>query len=186
VQVLAESPLWLKADQSRGRWADTSAHPAVLLIEGGDWRGRIVITLIDGQDENADGFGRRELWRYFWSVGPAVVIHAQDIATGRETWVLVWTLHSMGSNVIDLAREASSADLALRKLKDQIGLGLGIHIHLGGFVIASNPLPSPLPTSTSSGEVVACATALGEISLDNMISEIASLLPVIIGVAGLA
>lgn len=184
VQVLAEAPLWLKADQSRGRWANTSAHPAVLLIEGGDWNGRVVITLIDGQDENADGFGRRELWRYFWSVGPAAVIHAQEIATGREAWVLVWTLHAMSANVIDLVREASSADVALKQLKGQIQLGLGIHVNLGGFVIVSNPFPSPLPPSTSSGDVVACATALRETSLDSMISEIAVLLPVIVGVAG--
>lgn len=184
VQILAEAPLWLKADQSRGRWTDISAHPAVLLVEGGDWNGRVVVTLIDGQDENADGFGRRELWRYFWSVGPAAVIHAQEIATGREAWVLVWALHTMSSSVMDLAREAGSADVALKQLKDQIALGLGIHVNLGGFVIVSNPFPSPLPPSTSSGEVVACATALGETSLDSMISEIAGLLPVIIGVAG--
>jgi hypothetical protein len=184
VRVLAEAPLWLKTDQSRGRWADTTAHPAVLLIEGAEWNGRVVITFIDGQDKNADGFGRRELWRYFWSVGPAAVIHSQEIATGREAWVLVWTLHAVGANVIDLAREAGSADVALRQLKEQIGLGLGIHVNLGGFVIASNPFPSPLPPSTSSGEVVACATALGEASLHNMIAEIADLLPVIIGLAG--
>jgi hypothetical protein len=156
----------------------------VLLIEGGDWNGRVVVTLIDGQDGNADGFGRRELWRYFWSVGPAAVIHAQEIATGREAWVMVWTLHAMSRNVIDLAREAGFADVALKQLKNQIGLGLGVHVNLGGFVIVSNPFPSPLPLSTSSGEVVACATALGETSLDSMISEIAGLLPVIIGVAG--
>jgi hypothetical protein len=182
VRILAEAPLWLKVEQSRGRWADTTAHPAVLMIEGGGrWNGRFVITLIDGQDENADGFGRRELWPYFWGVGPAAVIHSQEITTGREAWVLVWTLHAMGANAIDLAQEARSADVALRQLKDQIGLGLGIYLNLGGFVIASNPCPSPPPPSASSGDVVACATALGEASLDNMIAEIADLLPVIIG-----
>lgn len=184
VQVLAAAPLWLKADQNRGRWTDISAHPAITLVEGGDWNGRFVVTLIDGQDENADGSGRRELWRYFWSVGPAAVIHAQEIATGRETWVLIWALHAMDSHVIDLAVEASSADAALRQLRDQIRLGLGINVNLGGFVIASNPFSSPAVPSTSSGEVVAWATALGENSLSNMIGEIASLLPIVVGVAG--
>src|SRR5262249_35984430 len=111
-------------------------------------------------------------------------IHAQEIATGREAWVLVWTLHAMSANVIDLGGEASSADVALKQLKGQIRLGLGIHVNLGGFVIVSNPFPSPLPLSTSSGDVVACATALRETSLDSMISEIAGRLPVIVGVAG--
>jgi hypothetical protein len=185
-QIIAEAPLWLNADQSRGRWTETSAHPAVLLIEGGDWNERVVITLIDGQDENADGFGRRELWRYFWSVGPSAVLHSQEIATGRESWVLIWTLHAMGPDVIDLPRESSSADAAIKQLKDQIRLGLGVHVNLGGFVIASNSFSSPLPQSTSSGDVVAFMTALGETSLNNMITEIAELLPVVIGVVGRA
>jgi hypothetical protein len=183
-QVIAEAPLWLKVDQSRGRWTNISAQPAVFLVEGGDWNGRVVITLIDGQHENADGFGRRELWRHFWSVGPAVVIHAQEITTGRETWVLVWPLHTMGSNVVDLAREASSANAALQQLKDQIRLGLGTQVNLGGLVIVSNPAPAPPATWTSSGEVVAFAIALGESSLNKMITEIANLMPVVIGVAG--
>ena len=145
VRVIAEAPLWLKADQNRGRWADTSAHPAVLLAAGGDWNGRVVITMIDGQDERADGFGQRQLWRYLWSVGPAAVIHAQDISSGREVWVLAWALHAMSPDAINLSRETQSADAALKRLKDQIGLGLGIQINLGGLVIASSPFHQTPP-----------------------------------------
>ena len=155
----------------------------MLIAEGKDWNGRLVITLVDGQDESADGFGLRELWRYFWSVGPAAVIHAQEITTRRETWVLVWALHTMGPNVIDLARESQSANVALKQLKDQIRLGIGIEVNLGGVVIVSNPLSAPIKPSDSSDKVVACATNLRENSLEKMIAEIASLLPVIIEVA---
>jgi hypothetical protein len=67
-------------------------------------------------------------------------------------------------------------------LKDQISLGLG-NINLGGMVIASNPFGRALTPSTSAGDVVACATALEEDSLETMVAEIGGLLPVVIGVA---
>jgi hypothetical protein len=89
----------------------------------------------------------------------------------------------MGPNVIDLARESQSANVALKQLKDQIRLGIGIEVNLGGVVIVSNPLSAPIKPSDSSDKVVACATNLRENSLEKMIAEIASLLPVIIEVA---
>lgn len=183
VQVLAEAPLWLKADQSRGRWADTSAHPAILLVEGGDWNGRVVITVIDAQDETADRFGDPRLWRFFWSVGAAAVIHVQEMATGVETWILVWALHHMAFEQVDLNREAKSADSALAQLQSQIKFELSKDVDLGGFVLASSPTQAVDRSDDSFGRVVAFSTALDEEALDKVIEEITKILPTVVSVA---
>jgi hypothetical protein len=178
-RIIAETPLFVRTDQQRGRWADLSAHPAVMLvpIEGR----RLAVTVIDAQSEEASQFGGREIWEYLWSIGPACVLHAQDIGSGEITWVLIWALHPVSGQEMDLQHEVDLADAALGHLRERIRADGGRLLRMRGIVLVSRP---PLDgeagaDSRDRGETIAYRSSVSALSLENMIHGLTDMLPVI-------
>ncbi|WP_262031062.1 DUF2357 domain-containing protein [Microvirga sp. Mcv34] len=178
-QIIAEAPVQIRADQHRGRWADIAPHSAVVSLPV-DAR-RLVVTVIDAQDPQADTFGPRGLWPYLWSIGPGCVLHAQDLASGEETWVLVWSLHPIDGRSLDLRREARSADQALTRLIRRIRDDGGPAYRLRGVILASAQGDSKDIRVGDYGDTLAYHCPVNAESLSGIVDSLADMLPVILG-----
>lgn len=182
-RVLAETPLLVRNDQQRGRWVDISAHPAVVCVEiDGNL---LAATVVDAQSEDGAEFGGEAIWDYLWSIGPACVIHAEDIDSGEQTWVLVWGIHPIDGSEMDLGREVKAADAALSRLRDRIRADGGGHVRLRGIVMVSHPASDAMPGEAEAkmycGDTVAYRSEVSALSLKGMIDDLSEMLPVILG-----
>jgi hypothetical protein len=176
-RIAAEAPLLIRADQLRGQWADLPPHPAVVIVPADDRR--IAVTVIDAGDEAAREFGTREIWPHLWSVGPACVLHAQDLASREETWIAIWSLHPMDGRELDLREEARSADRALRSVRDELRKKLGLACRLRGVVVAS--ALGGVVGEGSHGDALAYRCPVGAESLSGLVDTLAEMLPVLVG-----
>ena len=180
-RILAETPLLVRNDQQRGRWLDLSAHPAVVTVP---IEGRLLaVTVIDAQAEQASQFGTEVIWGYLWSIGPACVLHVQDIASGEETWVLVWGLHPIDGQDIELRLEVSSADAALCRLRDRIRAdGGGGFLRIGGgIVLVSHPSLNGEASWADHGDTIAYRSSVNALSLKTTIDGLCNMLPFVLG-----
>jgi hypothetical protein len=178
-RILAEAPLLIRSDQQRGRWVDLPAHPAVVAVP---IEGRVLaVTVIDSQAEQALQFGGEDIWGYLWSIGPACVLHAQDVASGEETWVLVWGLHPIDGQGIDLRLEVNSADAALGRLRDRIRADGGGLRRMRGIVLVSHPSLEGEAQREDRGETMAYRSSVNALSLKTTIDGLCDMLPVILG-----
>jgi hypothetical protein len=109
------------------------------------------------------------------------VLHAQDLGSGEETWVLVWGLHPIDGSEIDLRREAISADAALSRLRDRVRAEGGGLLRMRGIVLVSHPSLDAPTNIESSGEIIAYRSAVNAISLADTIAGLRDMLPVILG-----
>jgi hypothetical protein len=177
--ILAETPLLVRSDQQRGRWLNLSAHPAVVAVP---IEGRLLaVTVIDAQAEQASQFGGDNIWGYLWSIGPACVMHAQDVASGEVTWVLVWGVHPIDGHDIDLRLEVNSADAALSRLRDRIRAEHGELPRMRGIVLVSHPSLDGEASVADRGETMAYRSSVNALSLKTTIDGLCDMLPVILG-----
>jgi hypothetical protein len=178
-RILAEAPLLIRSDQQRGRWVDLPAHPAVVAVP---IEGRVLaVTVIDSQAEQALQFGGEDIWGYLWSIGPTCVLHAQDVASGEETWVLVWGLHPINGQGIDLRLEVNSVDAALGRLRDRIRADGGGLRRMRGIVLVSHPSLEGEAQREDRGETMAYRSSVNALSLKTTIDGLCDMLPVILG-----
>jgi hypothetical protein len=178
-QIVAETPMHIRADQQRGRWSDLSPHAAVVSVPVDERR--LVVTVVDAQDPEASAFGPRSLWPYLWSIGPSCVLHAQDLSNGEETWVLVWSLHPVDGQPLDLRREARSADRALARLARRIRDDGGAAYRLRGVVLVSSLGDSREVGVGDCGDTLAYRCTVNAESLSGIVENLAEMLPVILG-----
>lgn len=178
-QISAAVPMQVRADQERGSWADLAAHPAVarLVIDEHQY----ALTVIDAQHPSANQFGPSQLWSYFWSIGPACVLHAQDLETDEETWVLIWGLHPIGGQAVDLRAEAESADHALGTLGRRIREEGGGHHRLRGLILVSAQGAISGRNEGACGETVSYRCPVDPESLSGTVNTLVEMLPVVLG-----
>jgi len=144
--------------------------------------GRVLaVTVIDSQAEQALQFGGEDIWGYLWSIGPACVLHAQDVASGEETWVLVWGLHPIDGQGIDLRLEVNSVDAALGRLRDRIRADGGGLRRMRGIVLVSHPSLEGEAQREDRGETMAYRSSVNALSLRTTIDGLCDMLPVILG-----
>ncbi len=176
-QVIAEAPLLIRADQERGRWADLPPHPLVVVIPADERQ--LVVTVIDAQDPLGNQFGPRELWPYFWSIGPASILHAQDLASGEETWVAVWSLHPLDGRELDLDKEAHSADCAIENVVRKLRLEQAVACRLRGVIIGS--AVNGAVAEGGANVTFAYRCPVSSESLSGLVDTLAGVLPIIFG-----
>ena len=176
--ILAETPLLIMNDQQRGRWVDLSAHPAVICVP---IEGRLLVaTVIDAQARDAAQFGGEDIWGYLWSIGPSCVIHAEDVDSGKETWVVIWGIHPIDGKEMDLRQEAICADGALKALRERIRLEGGGRVNLRGIVMVSHPSLDGESGMSDFGDTMAYRSSVSALSLKGMIGGLADMLPYIL------
>lgn len=177
--VVAEVPMQIRRDQQRGRWAWMEPHQSVIVVPIGDRH--VVVTVIDAQSSAASDFGDKRLWGYIWSVGPSCVLHAQDLASGDVTWVIVWGLHPIDDHSLSLRDEARSANRALANLRKRIRLDGGGRPELRGLVIASTVHPDSVVEEGDDGDTLAYSCPLSADRLTTTVDKLVEMLPVVLG-----
>ena len=178
-KVIAETPLIVRHDQQRGRWVDISAHPTIVCVP---IEGRLVIaTVIDGQTQEAAQFGGDNIWGYLWSIGPACVLHAQDVDSREETWVVIWAIHPVDGKELNLSLEVRAADRALSRLRERIRDEGGGNMRLRGVLMVSHSVLESEAIVESCNETIAYRSSVSALGLGDMISGLSDMLPVILG-----
>lgn len=107
--VLAISPLYLRPEQSRGRWTDDNPQSAFFVLNTNSKDRKVVAAPLDIRTERIHP--KTKNWQL--SLGATMVIHLEEIGTGRQSSILVWTIHSTGDCQPDLLDAVKSAENSL-------------------------------------------------------------------------
>ena len=147
--IPAVSPLYLKREQSRGRWTDDNPQSAFFLL---DITGkRIVAAPLDTRTHQYHI--KIQPWQL--SLGASMVIHLEEVGSRRKAYILVWTIHSTGLSQPDIDEVVLSAEDSLNKCRDHVQTYKNENIEVRGIVLQSN---RDLDSAT---EVVDCGIVSG-------------------------
>jgi hypothetical protein len=176
--IFAETPLLIRTDQERGRWADTSWFATVLRVPIDCTE--YVVTVLDPQDIRARSFGPEDLWPHIWSVNPTCILHSQSLETKTSCWTLVWSSHSILGQPISAVNDVRSANAALEELQNTLRRFGGNQITLRGIVLISDTSIEPKLADADFGNVLAYVCPIDGENLSGTISHLTEMLPLTI------
>jgi hypothetical protein len=140
------SPLYLRSEQSRGRWTDENPQSAFFVLDSKNKK--IIAAPLDLRTEKRHSKTRD--WQL--SLGATMVIHLEEIGTGRQACILVWTLHSTGMCQPDIADAVKSAERSLASCLHDVERYEDKRFIARGLVLQSNrDLDSP-PLATNAND----------------------------------
>lgn len=113
---VAASPVFVRAEHRRGEWLLHDDPLAVIAHEQNNW----VVEVLSGNSDDVPG-KMKEL-------GASVWLRFSDYAGGKYTYLPVWTVHSLRTDVL-LANLVESANEAYRILRDKAMLAGGLVLH---------------------------------------------------------
>ncbi len=114
-EVVAETPLRIFEEQSRGRWTSLAGQSGVLLVRRPDGRAPLVVSVAADLSEPHD-----RIPGWMAALCPSAVLIVDDLATDETVAVPIWAMHSCSEDRMDLPELASSANRAIKE---------AIHVH---------------------------------------------------------
>ena len=147
--VPAISPLHLKREQSRGRWTDSSPQTAFFLLNSE--RKRIIVAPLDTRTHQ----DHPKIMSWQLSMGASMVIHLEEVGSGREAFILIWSIHSTGSSQPGIEEAVISAENSLKKCRDHVQTYQDVSLKVRGIVLQSNRNLDAIP------QVADCALVSG-------------------------
>ncbi len=131
--IPAISPLYLKREQSRGRWTDDDNPQSAFFLLDISGK-RIVAAPLDTRTHQ----DHPKITPWQLSLGVSMVIHLEEVGSRSKAYILVWTIHSTGSSQPAIDEVVSSAQDSLKKCRDHVQTYKNENIEVRGIVLQSN------------------------------------------------
>ncbi len=134
VEIVAESPLRLSAEQGRGRWSQIDVQSGVFLVETNTGKRAVVSVLWDTSVQHP------KLATWMAGLGVATVLHVQslDAESPREAAILIWPVHFFAQQSPSLSRIVRSAMRALATCVKKVKLENDLVVSARGLVVMSD------------------------------------------------
>lgn len=130
--IPAISPLYLRLEQSRGRWTDEIPQSAFFLLDS-DAK-KVVAAPVD----TMSSLRHPKIQDWQLSLGVTMVIHLEEVWGGRKASILVWTLHSTGVEQPDIGQAVASAEDSLSKCLNHVKTYEDMNLSSRGIILLSN------------------------------------------------
>lgn len=130
--IPAISPLYMRREQSRGRWTGDNPQSAFFLLDIGGKR--IIAAPLDTRTYQK----HPKIMAWQLSLGASMVIHLEEVGSGRQASILVWTIHSTGSTQPDIDEVVTSAEFSLKKCLDHTKTYQDVNLEVRGIILQSN------------------------------------------------
>ncbi len=134
VEIVAESPLRLSAEQRRGRWSLVDVQSGVFLAETNAGKRAVVSVLLDTSVQHP------KLATWMAGLGVATVLHVQnlDAESPREAMILIWPVHFFAQESPTLSQLVSSAQRALANCVRTLALVEDSVVSAKGLIVMSD------------------------------------------------
>lgn len=145
--VASISPLYIRLEQSRGRWTEETPQSAFFVFEVNGRR--VVAAPLDTRTREK----HPQIMDWQISLGVSTTIYLEEIGTGRKAYILVWALHSTGKSQPDLDEAILSAEDCLSVCRDHVRTYHDMDINVRGLVLQSSREIDARPCSEKLGLV---------------------------------
>lgn len=178
--VVAETPLRIFEEQSRGRWTSLAGQSGVMLVRRPAGTAPLVVSVVADLSEPHD-----RIPGWMAALCPSAVLIVDDLATDETVAVPIWAMHSCSEERMDLQSLASSARRAIDRAVDvHETLNGGRQERRPGIVLVSAVSVANKARFAKDGPVVALALDPDGTELGARLTTLGQAIEAVVGNAG--